>query len=316
MIEKRRSGRLFLWLGGCLLCLLALIALLAPWIAPYSLSYEEPVRIVNGKPIPAPEPPYAEHWLGKDQKGRDLLTLMLHGLKFTLFFVLIVSLFRVGIGGGIGLLMGMWTKKGADMEEAPRNKEKRLFSVSGLLAGIPPIFLLVWILKPQMGWPLLELTILQGIVIALFGVAPIASTVSELTKELKGRLSILAAKTMGASKGWLIRKHLLPMLKERIAILFMQDMIIVLNTLGQLSIFEIYLGGTHIEELFSGVFYDMSKSFEWVGLIGQNKTWVFVYPFLVWIPLLAYFFLLMSFSFLHKGLESRWRELYGKYPHI
>jgi peptide/nickel transport system permease protein len=241
MIESVRASRVLLWIGGCLLAIFVVTAVLGPYVAPYSPDYKKPLRFVEGKPVTSPEPPSAKHWLGKDQRGRDVLTLMLYGLKYTLFFVLLVSLFRVMLGGVIGVWSGMRNGPG-EAQETPDPKEKGLLSLSGLFGGIPAIFLLVYLLEPMISSLSFEMTILvQGAIIAAFGVAPVASAVAEQTRKLKNRLFVLDAKTMGATRGWLIRRHILPMLKEKLVILFVQEMILVLNTLGQLSVFTIFL---------------------------------------------------------------------------
>jgi peptide/nickel transport system permease protein len=316
MIENGRPMNVRLWAGLALLILFAVLAVLGPFIAPYSPSFEQPVRFENGQPITSPEPPSGVHWFGKDQQGRDVLSLMLYGLRYTLLFVLIVALIRVAAGAAVGVWTGMSRGSGENQEAAEKPK-KSLLSLTGLFGGIPAIVLIVYFLSPIVFNLSFGLSFLiQGLVIAAFGVAPVASTVRARTVGLRQRLSVLAAKTMGATKGWLIRRHILPMLKETLVILFVQDMILVLNLVGQLSVFEIFLGGTEWDEVAAGHSEPFSKSLEWAGLIGQNKTWVIAYPWLVWVPLAAYFVLLLSFFLVAKGLELRWREMYNKHPHV
>ncbi|WP_124727063.1 ABC transporter permease subunit [Staphylospora marina] len=315
MIERTRQGRIRLWTGGAILFLLCVLAMTGPFIAPYSPEFEEPVRFVNGEPVTAPEPPFEDHWLGKDQRGRDLLSLMLYGLRFTLFFVAGVAAVRVGIG----LLLGVWSgMSGKDRAEpALRRGPEELLSLSGWFSGIPVIFLLVILLPHLLAEMSVDMSVLmQGLVIAAFGIPPVTSVVRAHTLQLRDRLSVQAAGAMGATRGWIIRKHILPMLRERILILFVQDMILVLNTLGQLSVFQLFLGGSAWDEIAPGEEHAFSNSHEWAGLIGQNKTWVIVYPYLVWIPLLAYMILLLAFFLVARGLELRWREKEGKVPHL
>ena len=56
-------------LGGFILILLIICAILAPWIAPYSYSYQD---LNLGA-----SPPSGEHLLGTDILGRDLLSQIL-----------------------------------------------------------------------------------------------------------------------------------------------------------------------------------------------------------------------------------------------
>ena len=57
-------------LGGFILILLIICAVLAPWIAPYSYSYQD---LNLGA-----SPPSGEHFLGTDILGRDLLSRILY----------------------------------------------------------------------------------------------------------------------------------------------------------------------------------------------------------------------------------------------
>ena len=59
-------------IGGGILIVLILCAILAPWIAPYSYSYQD---LDLGA-----SPPSAEHLLGTDILGRDLLSRILYGV--------------------------------------------------------------------------------------------------------------------------------------------------------------------------------------------------------------------------------------------
>src|SRR5262245_36397421 len=70
-------------------------AAFAPWLAPYS-----PVKIDVLHKLQTPS---AEHWLGTDHLGRDLLSRIIYGAR-TALTIAIVS---VAIAGAIGLLLGL-----------------------------------------------------------------------------------------------------------------------------------------------------------------------------------------------------------------
>ncbi|MBA4496471.1 ABC transporter permease subunit [Paenactinomyces guangxiensis] len=315
-MTKSTRGNLSLWTGLVLLTVFAVIAVIGPHVAPYSPQLEKPLVFKGAEPITAPSPPDDDHWFGKDQRGRDVLSLMLYGLRHTLVFVAIVSLLRVSLGGWIGVWMGM-KKERENFVKPIKDNRNNLFSLTGLFGSIPAIILLIILLSiPVKIFSYWILVLLQGTVLVLFGLSPVATTIAEQTRELKNRLSVMVSKVMGATRGWLVRKHILPMLKENFIILFVQDMILVLNVLGQLSLLKIFLGGTEVKMYDNIRIEYYSKSFEWVGLMGQNKQWVIAYPYLIWIPLAAYFLLLLSFFLISKGLEEGYRQIYNKHPHI
>ncbi len=83
----------------CLVVLLALIllAVLAPWIAPYG-----PTKISGG----FSKPPDAEHWLGTDQIGRDMFSRLLYAMRVSLLVGFLATVISTVIGVVLGLLSG------------------------------------------------------------------------------------------------------------------------------------------------------------------------------------------------------------------
>ncbi|MBL8349660.1 MAG: ABC transporter permease subunit [Burkholderiaceae bacterium] len=77
------------------LALIVLSALFAPWIAPYDPYYTDLPKAMQG--------PSAEHWLGVDNTGRDMLSRVLYGSRNTL----LMGLAGVLIGGALGTLLGI-----------------------------------------------------------------------------------------------------------------------------------------------------------------------------------------------------------------
>ena len=84
--------------GLALVVLLLLVAVLAPVLAPYD-PYDQDLSA-------ALTPPGAEHWLGADQYGRDMLSRVLHGTRSALFAILVADGLALLLGGAMGLLAG------------------------------------------------------------------------------------------------------------------------------------------------------------------------------------------------------------------
>lgn len=59
----------------------------------------------------APFSPSSKFWFGSDEKGRDLFQLIIEGAKWTVGASVIIAILRVIVGGGIGLLLGMYSKR-------------------------------------------------------------------------------------------------------------------------------------------------------------------------------------------------------------
>lgn len=84
--------------GGAVLIMLIILAILTPWIAPYSY---ETQNLALGASKPS-----VDHWLGTDTFGRDLLTRMLYGSRLSLAVGLIATLVALSIGVTWGMVAG------------------------------------------------------------------------------------------------------------------------------------------------------------------------------------------------------------------
>lgn len=96
-----RSGRtrrsILFWIGCFIVAAWALIALLAPWIAPHG-----PGRIVDFSGVFSP--PSRELPLGSDYMGRDMLSRIMVGARYTVG----VSLSAAFLASATGTLLGLW----------------------------------------------------------------------------------------------------------------------------------------------------------------------------------------------------------------
>lgn len=99
MLRRARAHRT-LWLGGGMLALVVLIALLAPLLAPHNPALQN----LDARFLP----PFwakggsAEHLLGTDSLGRDMLSRLIWGSRTSLF----IGVFTVIVSGVIGTMMG------------------------------------------------------------------------------------------------------------------------------------------------------------------------------------------------------------------
>ena len=81
-------------IGAVLLIVWSLIAIFAPLIAPY-----DPADLVSR----ARQAPSAEHWLGTDMLGRDMLSRVIYGSRVSIM----LGLISVALGGIPGVFLGL-----------------------------------------------------------------------------------------------------------------------------------------------------------------------------------------------------------------
>lgn len=98
IIMKRLSRNPNAMFGMILLAVLVAGVILVPAISPYEYSKMD-VRAIN-------QGPSAAHWFGTDDMGRDLLTRIFYGGRYSLSISIIAVLFSTTIGMIIGAAAG------------------------------------------------------------------------------------------------------------------------------------------------------------------------------------------------------------------
>jgi peptide/nickel transport system permease protein len=87
------------WFGIIVIVIYGLLAIFAPLIAPYGES-----QVLGDAYLPAS----AQHWLGTDQLGRDLLTRLIYGARNTIGIALLTVLLSFALGGSMGILSAIF----------------------------------------------------------------------------------------------------------------------------------------------------------------------------------------------------------------
>ena len=100
-LRRLLANRSFV-IGVVLVGLVALAALLAPWIAPF-----DPLKGAFRARMQAPS---AEHWMGTDHFGRDILSRVLFGARISLQIGAVVALVTALAGVLIGALAGYFRR--------------------------------------------------------------------------------------------------------------------------------------------------------------------------------------------------------------
>lgn len=187
----RRSPLLFVGLG--IVAALALVALLAPYLAPY-----DPRAIVGD----ALEPPSSRHLLGTNDAGADIFSALIWGARATLAVVVGATALVLAIGVGLGLLAGL---RGGLAETIVM----RLVDVMLAIPVIPLLIFIAALAGPSRGVAILT--------IGLFVWPQVAPVVRSQALSLRSRGFIHSARGYGAGPLYLMRRHLVPALGPIIA---------------------------------------------------------------------------------------------------
>ena len=299
-MKKRANFRLIV--GLVLLAFFIVISIIGPYVAPYDLDYSKKIDHIytsdgERKLISSPFPPSKDHLFGTDKWGYDILTLMLYGAKYTIFTVLAVSLVRVIIGASTGILAAMGKR-----EIASKPHKISLFS------GIPTFIIIYFVMLGINIEPVFStssLLLIQGTLMVILGVPGVFNVVCNKTLEIKKNAYIEAARTLGGSKLHISIKHIFPAVKGNLLIIFLNECIQVMHIIGQLGIFNLFLGGT--EKQYLPTIY-LSMTHEWAGLIGQSRSFLYHSQWIIVFPLFAYLVLLFSLYFTSLGLNKYFKD--------
>jgi peptide/nickel transport system permease protein len=90
-------------IGALMLLLVVVVAIFAPWLVPY-----DPRELVQVTPDEILTPPDAEHWLGRDDAGKDVLSLLIYGARVSLVVGFTASFMSMVIGTTVGLTAGYY----------------------------------------------------------------------------------------------------------------------------------------------------------------------------------------------------------------
>lgn len=195
--------------GLALLAALVLAALAAP-LAATALGHDPFLPDLFNRFAP----PSAEHPLGTDELGRDLLLRLLEGARVSLAVGLLAALAATVIGTLVGL-MAAW--RGGVWDAVLMRLADGLLALPAL-----PLLVILAALDPAVvGLPRGEATadILRiAVLLAAFGWVGVARLVRATALSVLARDFVRAARALGVSEGRVLWRHVLPELAAPIAI--------------------------------------------------------------------------------------------------
>jgi oligopeptide transport system permease protein len=262
---RLRRNRLALF-GLVTLSLFIIIALLTPWIAPYSYQAQD---LELGA-----SPPSAAHWLGTDIFGRDLMTQIMYGGRISL---------AVGfVATAVALLIGVtW---GAIAGYVGGRTDAVMMRLVDILYALPFMIFIV-LLTVVFGRNMLLLFLAIGAVEWL----TMARIMRGQVQSLRQQEFVEAAVSLGLSPGTLIRRHLVPNALGPI-------IVYTTLTIPNVMLLEAFLS-------FLGLGIQPPQT-SWGLLISYGAETMEEYPWLLIFPGIALTLTLFSLNFLGDGLRD------------
>lgn len=253
---------------GAVLCLvMAAVSLAAPLLAPGDPSA---LGAAGGELLP----PSAEHPLGTDSLGRDVLVRLIHGGRASLMVGWLSVLVAVALGTGVGLAAGL----------GPGRLDRLLMLVTDAFLAFPRVFLVLLIIA--VSTPSLTLVTL---VLGLTGWMGVARLVRAETLGLRDRDFVQAARGLGLTPWRVARTHLLPHLAPTI-------LVAAALRIGGAILLESFLG-------FLGL-GTQEPAVSWGAMIQQGRGVLLEAWWLTTFPGLALTLTVLGYNLLGDGLRS------------
>lgn len=197
-----RSAKVVAGLGGMLVFLI--VAIIGPWIAPYSPSQ------TFSTTASFPLPPSAAHWLGTTQQQQDVLSQLLAGGRSTVLVAFVAGLVATVLSIVIGVTAGYLGGLADDLLSMLAN----FFLI---MPALPLLVVIFGFLPASQGGD----DVLIGLIIAITGWAWGARVLRAQTLSLRSRDYVQSARLIG-ERGWrIISFEILPNLIPIVASSFL-----------------------------------------------------------------------------------------------
>jgi peptide/nickel transport system permease protein len=271
LLRRRIFGHQGLLIGGAVLGLLFVVALLAPYLAPHDpyaqdlLARLHPPVFLGGD---------WNHPLGTDHLGRDYLARLIYGARVSLLIGSVAALISGLIGTAMGVAAGYF---GGRIDMAVT------FLVNVRLAM--PVVLVALAVVALFGGSLQVVILVLGLLLwDRFAVVMRAST-----RQVRSREYVTAARAIGCSTARVVLSEIMPNIVNNLIVVATLEMAHAILLEAALS----FLG--------LGV---QPPTPSWGLMVAEGKQMMLFEPWLVTIPGIALFALVLAINLLGDGLRD------------
>lgn len=266
------SPRVRLILGGSILGAIVIAAVFAPWIAPHD-PYKQnlgmrmlpPFFMSGGRP---------EMLLGSDAYGRDLLSRIIYGSRISLLVGLAAMIFSCALGTIAGLVAGF---KGGVAEQV-------IMRLADAHLSFPDILLAI-IITAALGGSTINLIIVLGVSSWML----YARVIYGMTRTLRERSFVEAARSFGGADWYIMMRHILP------------QMVPVLIAVATLQVAQLILQETALSFLGLGL---PPPAATLGNILAEGRDRIFVAPWIANSAGIAIIVLVWAINMLGSGLQQ------------
>jgi len=252
--------------GGAVVILLILVAIAAPYVAPYDPVHQDLANSLAG--------PSMTHLAGTDVHGRDIFSRIINGTRISLRIGFLGMLMGCVVGVILGLVAGYYGGWADTII-------MRLMDVQLAFPGLLVAICIIAIIGPG-----LENVILA---VGIFSVPLFARVTRGQVLSLMQQDFIVAARMMGAQDGRIMLSHLLPNAVAPILILCTLRIATAILTAASLSFLG--LGA-------------QPPIPEWGAMLSDGRAYLAIAPHVATTPGLAILITVLAFNLLGDGLRD------------
>lgn len=259
---RHRSGSI----GFFLTLTFLVLAVIGPWIAPYDPAEPDYLNL-NASFSDA-------HLLGTDSFGRDTLSRLMVGARYSISIGVTATL----LGALFGSLWGLWAGYRRGLVD---NLSMRLVDILLAFPGLLIAIALITLTGPGV-WPVVLAT-------SLFGVPIFARLTRSATIAAKERAYLEAALSLGAGPGRIVFRHIVPAVLAPIIVYATLRSGVTLLVASGLSFLG--LGVT-------------PPTPEWGAMLSEAQLYLSVQPLLAFAPGVTITLAILGFNLLGDGLRD------------
>ncbi len=265
VMQRFRRNRLAV-IGALIILLIVLLAIFAPLLAPYDPTEQDYEALLL--------PPSWEHPFGTDDLGRDILSRIIYGSRYTLLVGIGVVLIVAVVGSLLGFIAGYYRGK----------LDTLIMRLVDVMLSVP-VLVLALAISGALGGGLINVIIAIGAV----GWTQFARLVRGEVLHIRGTEYIKAAKALGANDFQIIFFHLAP------------NMVAPVIVYTTLYIPSAILWAASLSFLGLGVQPPIP---EWGALIADGRSYLSYAWWIATMPGLAIMLTVLGFNFMGDGLRD------------
>jgi len=251
--------------GFLILAFLSVVAILAPVIAPFDWQDQD---IVNRFQGPSPT-----HWFGTDELGRDILSRVMYGARYSMTMGISAVAISFVVGTTLGSIAGFYPKL-----------DTPIMRLIDIMMAFPGILLAIAIVA-ALGPGLLNIVIAIGI----NEIPGFARITRSLVLSLREREFVTAARVIGADNRHIVSRHVFI------------NLISPVTVFASLQVSSAVLVGATLSFLGLGI---QPPTPEWGAMVSTAREYLALAPHTFVYPTLAILVTVISFNLLGDGLRD------------